>query len=252
MYSKRGPEVVKTWSGGKLEVTASNRSAVDKGGSLGQKGLEAEGTHFFHPLNQNLFFLGFYSSEEANWVIENGSRIFRGEVMQLERWTPSTGCTGRKGQELEAWIRVVGLPLHLWIGEILKKVGDSYGGFVALDEETSLRTNLLWVRILVKMNSIGKPSSINLLAGARSYKLQIWWEIQPTVVEVYPRSNRTLGALAEPSEEDDRKTCTDGRVRAERDETRHTSREEQRDVVIMFFWKVVRQQTACPSVRSVV
>ena len=84
------------------------------------------------------------------------------------------------------WIRVVGLPLHLWTGEILKKVGDSCGGFVALDEETSLKTDLHWARILVKMNSTKKPSSVNLLAGARSYKLQIWWEIQPTVAEVFP------------------------------------------------------------------
>ena len=162
--------------------------------------------------------------------MENGNRIFRGEVMQLEWWTPSTGCMGRKGQESEVWIRVVGLPLHLWTGEILKKVGDSYGGFVALDEETTLKTDLLWARILVKMNNTGKPSSVNLLAGAKSYELQIWWEIQPTVAEVYPRSSRTSIAPTEPSEEDDRKKRADGCVRAEWAETRHTTREEQRNV----------------------
>ena len=125
---------------------------------------------------------------------------------------------------------MVGLPLHLWTGEILKKVGDSYGGFVALDKETALRTDLLWARILVKMNSTGKPSSVNLLAGARCYELQIWWEIQPRVAEVYPRSNRVTRVLAEPREEDERKTRATGRVRAERGETSHTFREEQRDV----------------------
>ena len=106
--------------------------------------------------------------------MENGSRIFRGEVMHLEWWTPSTGCMGSKSQDQEAWIRVVGLPLHLWIGEILKKVGDSCGVFVAMDKGTALRTDLLWARIRVKMNSIGKPSSVNLLARAKSYELQIW------------------------------------------------------------------------------
>ena len=63
---------------------------------------------------------------------------------------------------------------------------DSCGGFVVLDKETVLRMDLLWARILVKMNSTGKSSSVNLLAGARSYELQIWWEIQPRVVEIYP------------------------------------------------------------------
>ena len=184
----------------------------------------------FYPLNHNLFFMGFDSSEEASWVMENGSRIFRGEVLHLEWWTPSTGCTGRKGQDQEAWIIVIGLPLHLWTEEILKKVGDSYGGFVALDKETTIRTDLLWARILVKMNNTGKPSSVNLLAGARSYELQIWWEIQPRVAEVYPRRNRIAGVLEEPREEDERKTRAAGHVSVERGETSHAFREEQRDV----------------------
>ena len=43
--------------------------------------------------------------------------------MQLEWWTPSSGCKGRRGQESEVWIRVVGLPLHLWTRENFEKSG---------------------------------------------------------------------------------------------------------------------------------
>ena len=82
---------------------------------------------------------------------------------------------------------MVGLPLHLWIEEIMVKIRDSCGGFVAMDKEKSLMKNLLWARILVKMKSSGRPTSVNLLTGARSYELQLWWEIQPRVTEVYPR-----------------------------------------------------------------
>ena len=85
---------------------------------------------------------------------------------------PVNRMYGKEGQETEIWIRVVGLPLHLWIGEILKKVGDSCGGFVALDEETTYKKDLQWARIQVKKkNSTEKPSLVNLLAGARSYEL---------------------------------------------------------------------------------
>ena len=111
-------------------------------------------------------------------------------------------------------------------------MGDSCGGFVALDKETTLKTYLHWARILVKMNNTGKPSSVNLLAGVKSYTLQIWWEIQPTVAEVYPRSSR--GAPAKPDEEDVRKAHADRRVRTEWAITSHTSREEQRDVGHLF------------------
>ena len=43
----------------------------------------------------------------------------------------------------EVWIRVVGLPLHLWTREIPKLIGDSCGGFVAIDQETTLQTEVL-------------------------------------------------------------------------------------------------------------
>ena len=103
--------------------------------------------------------------------MENGSRIFKGGVLQLECSTPLTGCTGRKDLEIEIWIRVVSLPLHLWTEEILKKLRDSCGGFVVLDEETTSKKDLQWERILVKKNNTRNPSSVNLLAGARSCEL---------------------------------------------------------------------------------
>ena len=143
-----------------------------------------EGRIAIYPLNQNLFFMGFELSEEARWVVENGSRICRGGELQLEWWTPYSGCKGVRDQENEVWIRVVGLPLHLWTGEILKKVGDNCGGFVALDE-----------------------------AGARSYELQIWWEIRPTVAEVFPRSSRISEGPAVLGEEDVRVARAIGSVK---------------------------------------
>ena len=49
-----------------------------------KKAWRLKGNMIFHPLNQNLFFMGFDSTEEADWVMENGSRICRGEVLLLE------------------------------------------------------------------------------------------------------------------------------------------------------------------------
>ena len=169
-----------------------------------------------HPLNQKYFFMGFKLSEEAMMVMENGSRICRGGVLQLEWWSQSSGCKGIRDKEKEAWIRVVGLPLHLWTGEILKKVGDSCGGFVAMDEGTASKTDILWARILVKMNNNAKHDSVNLIAGDRVYVVQIWWEIRPTVVEVIRISSRYFGGPADIGEEDDRDTCVKGRVNPER------------------------------------
>ena len=57
----------------------------------------------------------------------------------------------------EAWIRVVGMPLHLWRQEILKRISDSCGGFMAIDKEIVLRVKVAWVRILVRVKGKTRP-----------------------------------------------------------------------------------------------
>ena len=183
-----------------------------------------------HPLNLNYFYMGFEWSEEAMRVMEIGSRICRGGELQLEWWSQYSGCKGIRDKEKEVWIRVVGLPLHLWTGENLKKVGDRCGGFIAMDEGTASKTDLLWARILVKLNNNTKYDSVNLIAGNRVYVVQIWWEIRPTVVEVTRKSCRDFGGLAGLGEEDDCDIRAKGRVNNERKENCQTVRNGRRVV----------------------
>ena len=74
-------------------------------------------------LNQDLLFLEFEFPEEAKWVLEAGRRWFKGGLLKLDWWRPDSGCVDNKENVREAWIRVVGLPLHLWRLEVLKKIG---------------------------------------------------------------------------------------------------------------------------------
>ena len=45
------------------------------------------------------------------------------------------GCTRKESLAKEVWVRVVGLPLHLWSREVFKRIGECCGGFVAVDEK---------------------------------------------------------------------------------------------------------------------
>ena len=152
-------------------------------------------------LNEDLLFLEFNSPEEAKRVLESGRRSFKGGVLLLERWSPGSECIRRKGLVQEAWIRVAGLPLHSWTPEIIKKIGDACGGFMALDKVTALRTEVKWARMLI--NSVGKsrPSAVNILEGSRSFELQIWWEIPPWLADVYPVCSSV--EAKNPKEEED-------------------------------------------------
>ena len=140
-------------------------------------------------LNEDLLMLEFDSPEKAKWVLESGRRSFNGGVLQLEWWRPEAGCLRRKDSVQEVWIRVVGLPLHLWKPEILRKLGDACGGFVTLDKNTEKKKEVKWARMLIKVEGISRPSVVNILEGPRSFELQIWWEISPWVTGVYPVSS---------------------------------------------------------------
>ena len=64
-------------------------------------------------MNQDILFLEFDILEEAKRVLEKGRRWLRGGFLNLDWWSPDSGCVSCKEEVREAWIRVVGRPLHL-------------------------------------------------------------------------------------------------------------------------------------------
>ena len=158
-------------------------------------------------LNKDLMLFEFDFLEDSNYVMERGCNAFRRGVLDLERWRPESGCVKNKNFRKEAWIRVVGLPLHLWTRETLKQIGDGCGGFLKVDEETGLGSEISWVRILVRTREMVRPSTVNILAGSRSYELQIWWELPPWVAEVYPSKMEGEEGLQKWKEEDENRRC---------------------------------------------
>ena len=87
---------------------------------------------------------------------------------------------------------MVGLSLHLWRHDVLKMIGDKCGGFLALNKETTLRTKVLWTRLMVKTEGKRRPMVVNILEGSRSFELQIWLELPPQSVGVYPARGRNV------------------------------------------------------------
>ena len=65
-------------------------------------------------------------------------------------------------------------------------IGDECGGFVVVDKDTAFKLELHWARILVRIEGELRSNLFHILVGARSYFLQIWWELQPRVSRVFP------------------------------------------------------------------
>ena len=94
----------------------------------------------------------------------------------------------KEGSYKQAWVRVLGLPLHLWSHEVFIEVGDCCGGFVAVDEGLVDSVQLQWARILVRLNGRSLPASLQLVVGSTCHSIQLWWEARLKFSMVVPRS----------------------------------------------------------------
>ena len=84
-------------------------------------------------LEKGRILLEFEFVGEAKRVLSSGNRLVGGVQLGLERWSPRCGCEEEGGNRKEAWVKILGLPISLWVPSILRRVRDECGGFVAMD-----------------------------------------------------------------------------------------------------------------------
>ena len=138
-----------------------------------------------------LLLFEFEDKSKAERVLVRGSRRIKDNLLHLARWTLEAGCLLKSGVVKEVWVRVLGLPLHLWSQEVLKKIRDYCGGFVAMDDDTTFLSILLWARILVKSEGRVLPGLLQVVVGSFSFSIQLWWEVSPWFPLVMLRNNKT-------------------------------------------------------------
>lgn len=116
-------------------------------------------------------------------LVEEAQRVLRGRWsfgdrrVELEWWSP-TGCCVKKGEvAAEVWVRVLGLPLHLWILRCSERLEIS-----VVDDETKKRTHFCWARIAVTAAPAKIPASVKVAMGGWLFELPLWVEKGPKVV----------------------------------------------------------------------
>ena len=129
-------------------------------------------------------FLSFELLSEAERVLARGKRRVKDNVLFFEKWYPRVGCFCNGTDANEAWVRVLGLPLHFWSHKVFKLIGDGCGEFIAVDENTDSMAKLQWVRILVKVVSRDLPTSVQIVVGTGCFTVHPWWESLPSFSQV--------------------------------------------------------------------
>ena len=75
-----------------------------------------------------LMLFEFQNKWEADMVLLKVSRRFKNRDFLLQRLGPEVGCTWKESLAKEVWVRIVGLPLHLWSREVFRELESVVGG----------------------------------------------------------------------------------------------------------------------------
>ena len=131
-----------------------------------------------------LLLFDFKVVSNAKKVFLRGVRRFKDRVLSLDWWSPMVGCYQKEVHAKEVWVKVVGLPLHLWCRETSKKNGDSCEGFVQVDEDTASGQQMQWARVLVRSIGSATLGTLQIVEGLVVYAVHLWWEVPPWLSRV--------------------------------------------------------------------
>ena len=115
--------------------------------------------------------LEFSLKGEESRVLQKGARIFLNFKIELRGWKPSEGCLLNPEVPKELCVRLLGLPVHLWVAKILKKLGDAYEGFPASGSCSRVLSNLHWARILFRVGGWKLPRELEIKMGRKNVKI---------------------------------------------------------------------------------
>ncbi|KAH0712442.1 hypothetical protein KY289_008401 [Solanum tuberosum] len=129
-----------------------------------------------YDLNGFLFLFEFQTRRDAEQILMGEWRR-QGQCLNLEWWSPTTCALPETFRFEWFWIRVLGLPFHLWNSKMMKEIGDACGGWLENEEETELKNHLRWARIRVRGPKEKILTSIEVDDGDLIYSLPIWCEL---------------------------------------------------------------------------
>lgn len=93
-------------------------------------------------LGGSLIFFEFVDVGEAERVLCLEVKWFNGKSFFLDWLNPSIECLKEERGVREAWVRILGLSLHLWGKGLFKRLGETCGRFVVVDDEMVERQKL--------------------------------------------------------------------------------------------------------------
>ncbi|KAG5556986.1 hypothetical protein RHGRI_007290 [Rhododendron griersonianum] len=119
---------------------------------------------------------------QRSWKVTAGVQVSDLGGVDFLFTLPSVEEAQRGEAPSVVWVRILGLPRHLWDSEVFREIGDFCGGFVRVDDNTRRRDNLRWARIAIRVAPEMIPAKVKVAMGGWVFDLPLWVEKGPLVV----------------------------------------------------------------------
>ncbi|XP_020867963.1 uncharacterized protein LOC9330643 isoform X2 [Arabidopsis lyrata subsp. lyrata] len=120
-------------------------------------------------LGKGIFQFNFQAEEDLNGVLQNVPYHFNGWMVALVRWEPIISATYPSA--INFWVKVSGLPMHLWEEATLKAIGKKIGIIRDLDVDSgSIYVTVNGFNPLVFQMVVPFDTELQKKAGNRLYE----------------------------------------------------------------------------------
>lgn len=123
-------------------------------------------------MNDEYFLFEFLSRSEAE-RIKMEKWMFNENEILLEWWSHVATCYRESCKAKHVCIKLMGFPSHLWSENIFRWIGNRFGGFLGMDDDTRSRHHLRRARICVKNSGCHFPTNVELFVNDLIFKVPL-------------------------------------------------------------------------------
>lgn len=98
------------------------------------------------------YAIKFDSAEDNRHALLKGPWMVADHYILVQRWRPNFLRNANKERKVAVWVRVPELPLELYNGSFLKRLGSTLGSMLKIDRLTSIHSRGQFARICVEID----------------------------------------------------------------------------------------------------
>ncbi|KAH9783624.1 DUF4283 domain-containing protein [Citrus sinensis] len=122
-------------------------------------------------LENNYFLVRFRSATDAVDALTKGPWIIMGHYLTVQPWTLSFDANTTDMEQVNVWIRLPGLDVHLYNRKVLQKLGELVGTVIRIDSNTASSARGRFARIAVHI-SLAKPLVSQFVLDGKVQKVE--------------------------------------------------------------------------------